>query len=144
MAQEKFGYNIVLLYDDGTNEKIFAGTTNNTFQISVETQEALTKADTGAPRQIGSKVTGSISISGILTVNEAGEETGNADKDDILDLVLAKEPISFIYGGQESGDTQRHGKVLLNDYSEDTDSEALATYSVSGQISGEITKVVVS
>lgn len=140
MATELLGRNIYLLYNDGVSDKIFAGTTSNSFEIAVETIEALTKQDAGKPRIIGTKQTGSVQIEGLVTINEAADDTTQIDKDDIIDLVEAKALIDFVYGGSTAGDVVRKGKILLTGYSESTDSEGLATFSVSGSISGAMTK----
>jgi len=140
MATEQFGRNILLKYDTGTTKKLFAGTTSNSFDLSIETTEALTKSDAGQPRIIGTKQTGSISIEGLVTINEAGDVANQVDKNDIMDLVLARVAIDFVYGPAGSGSVVRKGKVLLTSYSESSDSEGLATFSVSGTISGAITK----
>lgn len=140
MAQEVLGHNIYLKYNDGTTDKIFAGTTGNSFDLQVNTLEALTKQDAGNPRVIGAKTSGTISIDGLVTLNDTGDAATQVDKNDIIDLVQAKTAIDFVYGGDQSGDIVRKGKILLTSYSEKTDAENLATYSVSGTISGAITK----
>jgi len=140
MSNEVLGRNIYLLYNDGANDLIFAGTTGNTFERNIEAITALTKQDGGSPRYLGGTASGSISIEGLVTINEAGDDATQVDKDDIIDLVEAKALIDFVYGGTTSGDVVRKGKILLTSYSETTDSEGLATFSVSGEISGAITK----
>lgn len=130
-----FGYNILFRIeaDDGqggTIEKYFAGTTSNSFNLTPEVKETITKADKGFKK---SKVTGygyEFSADGLVNISEEGDAGDKLSKDDIIQLTTQGNELTFIYGGSESGDKVIKGKVIISGYTENSDSENEATYSV--------------
>ena len=86
------GYNI--LFRQG--EKLFAGTTSNTFTLTPKVKESLTKEDKGTTNKI---VTGEV--------------------------------LDFVYGDPAPGNTVQKGKMIITSYSETTNADGEATYSLS-------------
>jgi len=131
-----FGYDIILrkTEDDGEGgitEKFFAGTISNSFGISPEVKESLTKADKGfkKPKVVGYQY--EFGIEGLVSVKDDGETTDDLSKEDIIDMTTDGEEFDFVYGGTESGEKTRTGKLIITNYSESSNSEDEATYSVS-------------
>lgn len=137
------GYNIILqaTTPDG-NTKYFAGTTENTFDINVETEESQTKADKGTPRTTGKYYTGTFSINGLVSINETGDETENADRDDVISLTIGMQKHHFVYK-IEGGAKEYTGELMITSYSESTNSDEKGTFSVNCKVDGEITPVTV-
>jgi predicted secreted protein len=132
-----FGYNITFK----VNGKTLVGRTKDTLSIDAKTKDSITKDDKG---QTNHAVTGhdvKFSAAGLVDVT-----TGDATKlnnDEIMELALkvgddALIPIQYI---KANGATYG-GTAIITGYSEDSDSEADATYSLNMQITGSFTKVV--
>jgi predicted secreted protein len=125
-----FGYNILFRINDGGTEKYLAGTTSNSFSITPEVKDSITKADKGFKK---SKVTGygyEFSAEGLVNMSESGDTSKDLTKSEIIALTTAGGEIDFTYGGAGSGDEIIKGKVIITGYSENSDSENEATYSV--------------
>jgi len=125
-----FGYNILFRIDDAGVEKYLAGTTANTFNITPEVKESITKVDKGFKK---AKVTGygyEFSAEGLVMLAEDGDTGDELTKADIISLATAGGELNFIYGGDQDGDAVLKGKVIVTGYSENSDSENEATYSV--------------
>ncbi len=130
-----FGYNIIFRIEEddglgGTVEKLIAGTTSNTFTITPEVKETITKEDKGFKK---SKVTGygyEFTAEGLVNISESGDTGDKLSKSDIISLTISGGEISFVYGGTEAGDKVIKGKVIITGYTENSDSENEATYSI--------------
>lgn len=126
----EFGYNILFRIDDGGTERYIAGTTANTFSVTPEVKESLTKADLGFKK---AKVTGygyEFSAEGLVNLSEDGDSGNELAKEEIIQLTTAGGELDFVYGGKAEGDKIIKGKVIITGYSENTDSENEATYSI--------------
>ena len=79
------------------------------------------------------KITGydtEFTVDGVMEINEAEEKTKRLDRNDVIDLVMAGDPIEFVYGNPAPGNTAYKGKMVITGYSESTDAEGEATYSL--------------
>jgi predicted secreted protein len=135
MAAE-FGYNIAFK----VNNKTFAGRTQDNLTITPTIKESITKDDAGAKNNsvTGHEVT--FSCQGLVVVSETGATT-KLMRDDIVELALAKGdsakvPFSYQAG---SGSTPLTGNAVITNYSEDSNSEDEATYTVDLRSTGEVT-----
>jgi hypothetical protein len=139
------GYNLMFraVEDDGaggTIERLFAGTTSNTFTITPDVKESITKANKGFKTR---KVTGyqyEFSAEGLVMVAEDGDTGDEITKDDLIDFIINKTSLDFVYGGDQVGDVVRKGKVIITGYTENSDSENEATYSVNFAGTVDLTK----
>ena len=93
-------------------------------------KESITKEDKGTSNK---KITGydtEFTVDGVMEINEAEEKTKRLDRNDVIDLVMAGDPIEFVYGNPAPGNTAYKGKMVITGYSESTDAEGEATYSL--------------
>lgn len=130
----KRGYNIVLKL--GT--KLVAGTTENSFKITPTLEETLIKDDLGIKQYEHTGYESELTISGLMRLNEDGEST-QMDASELRAAAKAGTQIAFIYGGKTAGDDTEEGTLVISDYSEDTNSSDIATYSVSCRVLGALT-----
>lgn len=128
------GYNIAFK----VNGKTFAGRTQDDLTITPTTKESITKDDQGQ-RQImvtGNEVT--FSCQGMVEVS--GSSTSRMLRDDIIDMALATGSgavYPFVYdceGGQSYS-----GNAVCTGYSESSNSEDTATWTISFKVSGSMT-----
>ncbi len=143
MAKRILGYNIVFRAAIEGVEKLFGGTTSNSFDITPKIKDSITKEDLG---QTNKSVVGhdtDFSIDGIVEINDEADKSKKLDRVDLIALVLLGEPIDFVYGETEPGKTVYKGKMLITKYSEKTDSENEATYSVSCSAVTKLTPEVI-
>ena len=119
MGQSINGYDIIFQAVIGEQKKLFAGTKSNNFNLNPKVKESITKEDKGTSNK---KITGydtEFTVDGVMEINEAEEKTKRLDRNDVIDLVMAGDPIEFVYG-----------KMVITGYSESTDAEGEATYSL--------------
>lgn len=124
------GFEIIFQAEIGGQKKLFAGTTSNTFSINPKVKESITKEDKGTTNK---KITGydtEFTVEGVMEINEEEEKTTRLDVHDIIALVTAGEPVDYVYGGTAEGDKIYKGKMVITAYSETTDAEGEATYSL--------------
>lgn len=143
MAEKMLGYNIVFRAKIGEVEKLFGGTTSNSFDITPKIKDSITKEDKG---QTNKSVTGhdtEFSVDGICEINAEADKTVKLDRIDVIGLTLAGDPIDFVYGETTPGKTVYKGKMLITKYSEKTDSENEATYSLSCSAVTKLTPEVI-
>lgn len=130
----ELGYNIALKI----NGKTFAGRTQDSLNITPQTKESITKDDAGNKN---TKVTGheiTFSCQGLVTLTDEG--TTKLTRDDIVEQTLKKDSaaeVPFAYAAS-SGKTLS-GTAVITGYSEDSNSEDEATYSVDLKSTGAIT-----
>lgn len=130
------GFNIVFK----TSEKLLAGTTSNTFNINPRVKESLTKEDTGTTRKIVTGYDSEFSVDGVMELNETEEKTKRLDREDVIDLVLAGKENEFVYGDTAPGSIVRKGKMIITSYSESTNADGEATYSLGCAVVSKLTK----
>lgn len=130
------GYNVILK----VGEKIFAGTTSNTFGITPKVKESLAKEDQGTTRKIVTGYDSTLSIEGIMEINEEEQKASRIDRDEVIDMTMAGTPIEFVYGEFSTGRPKYKGKLIINDYSESTNADGEATYSASCSVITKLTK----
>ncbi len=121
------GYNI--LFRQG--EKLFAGTTSNTFTLTPKVKESLTKEDQGTTNKVVTGYDSEFTVEGVMEINEEDQEENRLDREDIIELVKAGAPLDFIYGDPKEGSTVQKGKMIVTSYSETTNADGEATYSLS-------------
>lgn len=121
------GYNI--LFKQG--EKLFAGTTSNTFTLTPKVKESLTKEDEGTTNKVVTGYDTEFTVDGVMELNEEGQEENRLDREDIIALVKAGVPLDFVYGNPAAGSKVQKGKMIVTSYSETTNAEGEATYSLS-------------
>lgn len=128
------GYNIAFK----ANGKTFCGRTQDDLTIAARVKESLTKDDAGEQQVT---VTGhdiTFSCQGIVVVGDS--ITTKMDRDDIVTLALAKSSsavIPFVYA--VSGGTSYHGNAIITNYTESSNSEDNATYTVDLRVTGALT-----
>jgi predicted secreted protein len=133
MAAE-FGYNIAFK----VNNKTFAGRTQDDLTITPTVKESITKDDAG---QKNSAVTGkevTFSCQGLVVLTDTA--TTKLVRDDIVELALetgSSAVIPFKY--QASSGKVLSGNCIITGYSESSNSEDEATYSVDLKSTGAIT-----
>jgi predicted secreted protein len=131
MGQGINGFDIVFTAMVAGTKKLFAGTKTNSFNINPRVKESITKEDRGTTNK---KITGydtEFGVEGVMEINSEEEKTKRVDREDIIDLVTAGEPLEYVYGDATPGNTVRKGKMVITAYSESTDAEGEATYSLS-------------
>ena len=121
--------------------KTLAGETQSDMSISSTEKSSLTKADKGnAQTQIsGHEV--AFNVNGVMEVNEDGEATA-LDADELMELSLkvgeeAKVPFTYVRGSGK----KYNGDIVITSYSESTNAEGEATYSLGVKVSGAMTPV---
>ena len=122
MGQSINGYDIIFQAVVGEQKKLFAGTKSNNFNLNPKVKESITKEDKGTSNK---KITGydtEFTVDGVMEINEAEEKTKRLDRNDVIDLVMAGDPTP--------GHTAYKGKMVIPGYSESTDAEGEATYSL--------------
>lgn len=144
MGQAINGYDIIFSAEVGGQKKLFAGTKSNSFSINPKVKESITKEDKGTSNK---KITGydtEFGIEGVIEINEEAEKTKRLDRNDIIDLVMTGDPLDFAYGDPAPGNTIYKGRMVITAYSESTDAEGEATYSLNCAGISKLTKEVVS
>lgn len=128
------GYNIALK----VGNKTLAGRTQDDLSITPTTKESITKDDAGnkESRVVGHEVT--FSCQGLVDVT-AGSTT-KMNRDDIIALALAtgnSAEVTVLYTCD--GGTSYTGSAVCTGYSESSNSEDEATYTVNFKVSGAFT-----
>ncbi|MBN2744522.1 MAG: hypothetical protein JXR39_11575 [Marinilabiliaceae bacterium] len=129
MSNTVLGYNILLKATIESVEKKFAGTTSNSFSISAETKDSITKDDVGAKRKVVTGYSWEAGVEGLVTIKDTGE-TAILDRNDLIEMVKSGTEIDVVYGPAGSGAKVQKGKAVITAWSESTDSESEGTYSV--------------
>ena len=116
MGQSINGYDIIFQAVIGEQKKLFAGTKSNNFNLNPKVKESITKEDKGTSNK---KITGydtEFTVDGVMEINEAEEKTKRLDRNDVIDLVMAGDPIEFVYGNPAPGNTAYKGKMVITGY----------------------------
>jgi len=128
------GFNIILKL----NNKKVIGTTQNSLGIKPKMKESLIKDDLGTSQseQVGYDT--DISITGLVLLDDAVSPV-QLSLDELMEAAIAGTQIPFVYQRMDSTVTWS-GTLKITDYKEDSDSENIATYSVSCKVDGALTK----
>lgn len=130
------GYNIKL----AINGKIVIGRTSEKLEITAKVKESLTKDDNGSAQQSVVGHDAKFTIGALVDVG-TNSDTTKMTRDDVIDLVLATGPsavIPFVY--TVTGATKTlYGNLIIENYSEDSDSESEASLNIGCRTSGAIT-----
>ena len=123
------------------NGKNLAGETQTDLNVTATEKSSLTKADKGnAQTQIsGHEV--AFNVNGVMEINQQGETTA-IDSNELLELSLKtgeEALVPFVYN--RGNGKNYSGKIVVTSYSESTNAEGEATYSLSVKVSGEMTPV---
>ena len=133
------GYNIAFKVDG----KTLAGRTQDDLTISAVTKDSITKDDGG---NTNSTITGHDVTFRAAGLMDAGKgATGKLGRDEIIKLALKKgeaAKIAFVYGPADG--LQYQGTAVITGYSESTNAQGEATYSLDFKVSGEMTEVTAS
>lgn len=133
------GYNIAFKVQD----KTLAGRTQDDLTISAVTKDSITKDDGG---NTNSTVTGhDITFKAAGIMDAAKGQDGKLGRDEIIRLSLLKgedAKIAFKYGPADGLVYQ--GMAVITGYSESTNAQGEATYSLDFKVSGEMTEVKAS
>ena len=120
------------------NNKLIAGETQSDLSIAATEKSSLTKADKGnAQTEIsGHEIT--INVNGVMTIGDEGAATA-MDGDALIAQALkvgedAKIPFVYVREGASS----YSGTAVMTSYSESTNAEGEATYSMTLKVSGEM------
>lgn len=130
------GYNIAFKVDG----KTLAGRTQDDLTISAVTKDSLTKDDGGNTNSV---VTGhDVTFRAAGLMDAAKGEDGKLGRDEIIKLALKKgedAKLPFRYGPADGLNYQ--GTAVITGYSESTNAQGEATYSLDFKVSGEMTEV---
>lgn len=126
------GYNTIVKSSTNT----FAGVTSDDLQLSSEQKESITKADQGVKRISITRVSATITVSGICTTDSTSSVL---DRVDIIDLALAKASVSVSY---LVGSVTYTGTGWVTGYKETTpaDPDTDPTYSLDIALPNGLTK----
>lgn len=134
---KQIGYNF-LFEKDG---KTFAGVQSDALSISSKVKESITKASQGNSDSVitGHEVTFSI---GGLVEKKSGVDATILDNDDIIVLALAKGSAAIIPFVYKRGELKSYtGNAVITGYSENSDSENEANYSLNLKVQGDMIPV---
>lgn len=134
---KQLGFNFFLTLEG----KTLAGETQSDMNVSATEKSSLTKADKGNAQTMISGHEVAFNVNGVMEVNEDGEATA-LDSDELLERALkvgeeAKIPFTYTRGSGKS----YTGNIVISSYSESTNAEGEATYSLSVKVSGEMKPV---
>ena len=132
----EFGYNIAFKI----NSKTLAGRTQDDLNITPTIKESITKDDSGNKRQevVGHEVT--FAAQGLVVLTNPQGTTNRLTRDDVMELSLAKgseAKIPFSYAA--SSGKVLSGNCVITGYTESSNSEDEATYSVNFKVDGDVT-----
>ncbi len=116
------------------NSKYYAGVTDTDFSGSIKWDESLIKEDNGVAQKELNIHEEKISISGIVSINEAGDVATHTDWADIRAAYRAGAAIPFVYGMFTTGHPEITGNLRINSLSEKAGSSGKATYSLECEI----------
>lgn len=135
------GYNIVFQANIGGSLRKFAGVTSDTFDIDAKVNTSLTKDNKGSSDK---EVTGfdyDFSAEGVYEVPDESapdDDSAAVSTPDIVDAMLSKAVLDFVYGGETPGSKVRKGKCIIVKYHETTTAEGESTWSLNLQVTGDI------
>ena len=135
MAAE-LGYNIA--FKIGT--KTLAGRTQDDLTITPTIKESITKDDAGNKNQQVSGQEVTFSCQGLVNLSNPTGITNRLTRDEIVEMTLetgADAELNFTYAA--SSGKQLSGKCVITGYSESSNSEDEATYTVDFKTSGTLT-----
>ena len=66
-----------------------------------------------------------------MEIDEEEQKAKRVDREEIIKLAKAGEVLDFIYGDPAVGSTVQKGKMIITSYSETTNADGEATYSLS-------------
>ena len=131
------GYNIAFKIGTGSSAKTLAGRTQDDLTIAARTKESLTKDDAGATQvsitghDITFRATGLVDVTG---------GTNILDRDDIIEDVLktgSSAILAFTY--TTTGGKVLSGNCVITNYSESSNAEDDATYTIDLRTTGAVT-----
>jgi hypothetical protein len=117
-----------------TGGKFFSGVTDVNYDSSAVTERSLIKEDGGVEQEEIVAFQDNIDISGVVCVNEAGDETDHQDWAAIRTAYRAKAKVAFVYGMFSTGKPEITGNLQILSYSEKSGSNGKATYSMKAKI----------
>ncbi len=131
------GYNIAFK----VNDKTLAGRTQDDLTITPTTKESITKDDQGNKQSmvIGQEVT--FAAQGLVEVSASGT-TSKLLRDDMIELALktgAAAVIPFVYSCE--GGASYKGSCVCTGYTESSNSEDTASWTMNFKVSGAMSKV---
>ena len=133
------GYNIAFKVDG----KTLAGRTQDDLTISAVTKDSITKDDGG---NTNSTVTGhDVTFRAAGLMEATATSSTKLGRDEIIRLSLLKgdaAKLPFVYGPADG--LQYQGTAVITGYSESTNAQGEATYSLDFKVSGEMTEVTQS
>ena len=132
----EFGYNIAFKI----NSKTLAGRTQDELNITPTIKESITKDDGGNKRQevVGHEVT--FAAQGLVVLTNQQGTTNRLTRDEIMELSLAKgsgAKIPFSYAA--SSGKVLSGNCVITGYTESSNSEDEANYTVNFKVDGDVT-----
>lgn len=130
------GYNVALQ----VNGKTLAGRTQDDLSISAQTKDSITKDDKGNSNQTVTGHAVSFKAAGLMD-NTTGEAT-RLTRDEIIamSLLTGDDAVIPVRYGAEGGKIYG-GNAIISGYSESTNAQGEATYSLDLTISGEFKEI---
>lgn len=121
-------------------DKLISGQTSGSFQSAMDMIETTTKQSVnGAKEFIGGELNRTFSASGCF--DPAATDFGFFDA---METQASRVLVPFVYGGTNNGDDIYSGVVLISNISKDDPQNDRSTFSLDFQVSGDITRGVVS
>ena len=123
------------------NGKTLAGETQSDLNVTATEKTSITKADKGNAQTQVSGHEVAFNVNGVMEINEEGEAAA-LDANDLLDLSLKvgdEALVPFVYNRGKG--INYTGNVVITSYSESTNAEGEATYSLAVKVSGEMKPV---
>ena len=124
------------------NSKMVVGETSSSLDISAKVKESLSKADKGNTRREVSGHDVTFSINGAMELVDDSGTTTSLDADDLIDLSLkvgnqAAIPFTYVRGTGKA----YQGNMIITGYSESSDADGNATYTLNCSVSGDFKPV---
>lgn len=135
MAAE-LGYNIAFKI----GSKTLAGRTQDDLTITPTIKESITKDDSGNKNQQVSGQEVTFSCQGLINLSNPTGVSDRLTRDEIVEMALATGPeaeLAFVYSA--SSGKKLSGKCVITGYSESSNSEDEATYTVDFKTTGALT-----
>lgn len=124
------GTNLVLTLEGNA----IGHTTSCSMSLSMDTPEATTKDSNGFSEYIGGVKGGEVSFEGLVAYDD------NANAIEMADFLLARTPLTCVFGTAETGDSVYTAEGYLSSVEMSAEMEAAVTYSGSITLTGAIVK----
>ena len=129
---KELGFNFFLTLDS----KLIGGETQTDLSVTATEKTSLTKADKGNAQTVISGHEVTFTVNGAMVINDDGS-TESIDADTLLDYSLRtgdEAILPFVYN--RGNGKKKKGNLVITSYSESTNAEGEATFSLGVKVSG--------